>query len=490
MRLTLPETAMPQSSRVGEGVPPWQQELQKASAHFHIIGAWVAIIFDPLFAITDYLNIPEVWTEIFTLRLGVSVVTLITLWLYYNGKVNVYLLVAVPFALISLQNAYTYSLIESGDVLGHNLNYLALFLGAGLFVLWPWRYSVIAIGASFLTTLLFVAHNPAMQLSDLVIEGGLLLSTVAVFTMLLIQARYRLRISEIKAKLALKDNLSLTAAQKKEIEHQHRQLQEKTAALAASEAQVKAMNTQLEEKVQARTTQLQQANEEMDRLVYSLSHDFRTPLTNVKGLIHHARQCDNPARWSQLLDHMEQSTNRLDELQQDLINYAVYWNEHIDRKPVQVQEMVEQLWQQFGYAHNHSIELQLDPSLSAAWTFHTDQEKLRVVLYTLLSNSIRYQDAARNSTIRVSLEQVGEYVHLTIADNGIGIAEATLPSVCDMFFRGTNKSMGAGMGLYIAQNLMQQLGGTLLIDSVEGKGTQVMLQWPKRHVQPEQNREA
>lgn len=478
MRMTIPETTTLQSKHTSTQLPLWQQELQKASAHFHVVGAWVAIIFDPLFGITDYMNIPDVWAQIFNLRIGVSIITLITLVLYYKKKINVYLLVAIPFALISLQNAYTYSLIESEDVLGHNLNYLALFLGAGLFVLWPLRYSIIAIGASFLTTLLFVQHNPAMQLSDLIIEGGLLLAAVAVFTILLIHARYRLRTSEIKAKLALKHNLEVTAAQKKEIEHQHEQLREKTQALANSEAQVRMMNAQLEEKVKARTNQLQQTNQEMDRLVYSLSHDFRTPITNVKGLLAHARSCEDPATFHMLLQHMETSTNRLDELQQDMINYAVYWREAIEPHSINLMETIQGIWQQFSYAHQGQVELFFDPTKLDDWSLFADQEKIRVLLYTLLSNSIRYRATDEPPIIKVSMREVEQTYRIEITDNGIGIEADQIKKVTQMFYRGTNKSMGAGMGLYVAKGIAQQLGGSLEISSKAGEGTSVTVILP------------
>lgn len=468
-------------SHAMEAVQPsqWKAEMAKAARHFHVIGAWVAILFDPLFAVTDYFNIPNHWQEVFALRLSVSFITLLTLWLFKQGKVNIYVLVAIPFALISLQNAYTYSLIYANHLLGHNLNYLALFMGAGLFLLWPVRYSVIAIGLSFAATFFFVARNPHLHLSDLMVNGGLLLGTVAVFTILLIQARYRLRLSEIKAKLALQASLDVTEQQRDTLEKQHKELQKTTEALAISKAEIARINAGLEETVAQRTKALKQSNQEMDRLVYSLSHDFRTPITNVKGLISHALREKNPDMLHTMLRHMESSTNRMDELLQDMINYAVYWNETLQPGSINGKELIYSIWQQFDYAHENVMHLDLVPAEPAQWQLHTDREKLRVVMYTLISNAIRYRQPDTDGHLTISLQHTGDSVQLSFRDEGIGMAPDSADKVFDMFYRGTNRSMGAGMGLYIAKGIVNQLGGQISLTSTPAQGTTVTIALPR-----------
>ena len=114
----------------------WKAELEKASSRYHLMACWVAILFDPVFALTDYINIPENWELLLAIRVGVSFFILMTIVLQKKFNISTYKVVAVPFFLISLQNAFTYSLIGDEDLLGHNLNYMALFVGASMFVLW------------------------------------------------------------------------------------------------------------------------------------------------------------------------------------------------------------------------------------------------------------------------------------------------------------------------------------------------------------------
>lgn len=192
----------------------WKQELEVASSRYHITGAWIAIIFDPIFAITDYINIPHSWTQLLIIRLSVSVITLLTLWVRKPWNLPSYLVVMIPFVLISVQNAYTFSLIGVDDILGHSLNYIALLIGGAMFILWNWTYSVGVVVVSAVSTAIFLARNEAIVMDRFFVDGGLLLIVVAIFMIILIKARYDLTLKEIKARLALKKSNEALEEQK------------------------------------------------------------------------------------------------------------------------------------------------------------------------------------------------------------------------------------------------------------------------------------
>jgi class 3 adenylate cyclase len=181
----------------------WQEDLRKSSARYHVYCAWIAIIFDPLFGLTDYFNIPHAFKEVMLLRLGVAVVTLLALWAHSRRLISPEVLIFIPFLAISLQNAYTFSLIKIEDFTGHSLNYLALFIGGGMFILWRWYYSLAIIVISTIATSYFFQMNHHLNLQEALVNGGLLLMAVALFMFVLIETRYRLTISMIKSKIAL-----------------------------------------------------------------------------------------------------------------------------------------------------------------------------------------------------------------------------------------------------------------------------------------------
>lgn len=112
----------------------WKPELEKTSSRYHYIAAWAAIVFNPIFAVTDYYNVPADWKSLLIIRLTVSLITAIALVTSKKNSWPSYGVVSIPFILISLQNAYTYSLITEDHLLGHNLNYIALWIGAAMFL--------------------------------------------------------------------------------------------------------------------------------------------------------------------------------------------------------------------------------------------------------------------------------------------------------------------------------------------------------------------
>ena len=197
----------------------WKPELEQASSRFHITIAWVAVILDPVFALTDYINIHDQWKSMLVIRISVSMITLASLLLRDKFKLSSHLIAAIPFLLISLQNAFVYRFIGVDHILGQNLNYMALLLGAGMFVLWRWEYSAVMILVSALATGFFLSLNPALSVNQFSVNGGLLLAAMGLFAGVLIQTRYNLVIKEIRARLALKASNEAIRLQAQEIKH-------------------------------------------------------------------------------------------------------------------------------------------------------------------------------------------------------------------------------------------------------------------------------
>jgi signal transduction histidine kinase len=102
-----------------------------------------------------------------------------------------------------------------------------------------------------------------------------------------------------------------------------------------------------------------------------------------------------------------------------------------------------------------------------------DPEKLRMVIENLLGNSIKY--TTNYGKIEIKLSKKGDFVIFSIKDNGVGIPLEQHGRVFDKFFRSDNivkyQTEGTGLGLYIAKNIIEQLGGKIWFDSVEGLGS-------------------
>ena len=130
------------------------------------------------------------------------------------------------------------------------------------------------------------------------------------------------------------------------------------------------------------------------------------------------------------------------------------------------------------------ISLDLDPAGAPATT---DPDRLRIVLVNLLLNGChavnghrRATDAATNETppslVSLTTRVDGDRVRLVVADNGAGIAPADLARIFDPYF--TTKRGGTGLGLPIAKNIVEGLGGTITVASAPGRGTQIQIDLP------------
>lgn len=205
----------------------WQRELEKAALKYHIMGAWMAIIFDPLFVITDVINIPDHWRLMLVIRICVSLITLIALRFWRQFKLQSHTLIAIPFIAIAIQESFGYTLIDNQQVLAHSVNFVALLIGGGMFIIWKWQYSIIICLITFASTFLFAFTNPKIEIASFIVRGGFLLFTVACFMIFLIQTRYNLTLKEIKARLALVDT-------NKELEEQKNIIQDKNQRITSS----------------------------------------------------------------------------------------------------------------------------------------------------------------------------------------------------------------------------------------------------------------
>lgn len=271
----------------------WMPELEKASQRYHTIACWAAIIFDPIFAITDFINIPAHAPLLLAVRLAVSWIILCGLILGQRLKWSTYAIVSIPFITISFQNAFTYSLIGESNLLGHSLNYMALLVGAAMFVLWPWVYSLIIVLISIVATAFFVFNNPQLAWDEFLLNGGLLLFVVALFMMALIQTRYNLSVREIKARIALARSREEIRAQAEEI---------------------RSINENLESIVLKRTLELERKNKALEEYAFINAHKLRSPVASLLGLINLMSKADLNGDAQPIMQHMIKSGDTLDEV--------------------------------------------------------------------------------------------------------------------------------------------------------------------------------
>ena len=223
--------------------------------------------------------------------------------------------------------------------------------------------------------------------------------------------------------------------------------------------------------------ELVKINKELDSFVYSVSHNLRAPLMSVLGLLNLVKKddCDTPEVFLSMMEH---SIHKLDDTLKEILDYSRNARNEIVGEEVNVKGLVEDSIERLKYlAGSEKIEKQLD--IDGRLLFHTDGSRLAVVFNNLLSNSIKYRDPnKRNQFIYISIGITGESLNIIFSDNGIGIREELIPRIFNMFFRATEKSDGAGLGLYIVKETIEKLGGTIQVKSALGEGTEFNIMLP------------
>lgn len=274
-----------------------EHELETTASKYHLIAAWVAVIFDPVFAITDYINIPQGWKELLVIRLGVSAVTVVAILIRKRYVFSSFIIAFIPFILISVQNAYTYQFLDSNGLLGQNLNYMALLVGAGMFVLWRLRYSLLVVAVSCLTTFWFIYINPNLTMAEFLQKGGLLLIVTAIFMVVLIRTRFNLTIREIEARVALKISND-------EIQRQA--------------TEIRSINENLERVVWQRTNDLEKRNKALQESAFINAHKLRSPVANILGLTNLFTKLKLNGEGATINKHLQQSAKNLDKIVNDI----------------------------------------------------------------------------------------------------------------------------------------------------------------------------
>ncbi len=224
--------------------------------------------------------------------------------------------------------------------------------------------------------------------------------------------------------------------------------------------------------------QLLKANRELDRFVYSVSHDLRAPLSSISGLIQLIEKSNNSGDVIQYLDLMKGRIQRLDQFIHDIINFS-----RNERSPRQLEEInITNLIQETFEALKNipgADAIQLENNLHPGMTITVDRMRLEMILSNLISNAIQYRDVRKESSfIKFSFQPGTDGIVIFIDDNGIGINPSHQPNVFNMFYRATENSKGSGLGLYIVKEAVEKMGGTIALNSVEGAGTRFTLVLP------------
>jgi PAS domain S-box-containing protein len=227
--------------------------------------------------------------------------------------------------------------------------------------------------------------------------------------------------------------------------------------------------------------ELLRTNTDLDNFIYTASHDLRSPIVNLEGLIlmlqrNLTTQLD--AQNQQLLDMMNTSIGRLKRTIDGLTDITRIQKEDEQRETILIPELLQEVKQDIhSMLEESGAQLDLDlqiPSLEFA------RHNLRSILYNLLSNAVKYRKPDEALHIKIATYLQESYTVLSVEDNGLGISEANQTKLFSMFKRFHSHVRGSGIGLYLVKRIIENAGGKIDAQSQEGVGSRFCVYFPQQ----------
>lgn len=224
--------------------------------------------------------------------------------------------------------------------------------------------------------------------------------------------------------------------------------------------------------------EIEKRNFELNQISDRTFHDMREPMVALLGLVQMLRDETESESAEYLLNLAEASVKRLDNFSLSLAAYVrgiqkEFVIEEIDGKTF-FDELLLSLEDLEG---RDRVELNIcNKSIENSPTIKYDREKLSLILKNLISNAVKFRDIDKEiSKVEVAYRVKNNRTLIMVRDNGMGISPSVMKNVTKMFFRGSQKSTGVGLGLYMVRTLLEDSGGHLRIQSKEGEGTTIYL---------------
>ncbi len=236
--------------------------------------------------------------------------------------------------------------------------------------------------------------------------------------------------------------------------------------------------------LRANNEELTRVNVDLDSFIYTASHDLKGPITNIEGLLQ-ALADELPVEARQrppvndILAMLTKSVERFQHTIGQLSDVAKLQREHglasalVPLAPV-VRDVALDL-APLVRAAGARLDLALEDQVAVRFL----EKNLRSVVYNLLSNALKYRDSGRPPQVSLRAYPDGQYVRLTVRDNGLGIDAAGQRRLFGLFERLHDHVEGSGIGLFMVKKMVENAGGRILVASEPGVGSTFTVLLPR-----------
>ena len=216
-----------------------------------------------------------------------------------------------------------------------------------------------------------------------------------------------------------------------------------------------------------------------NEFISSVSHELRTPLTAIKGWSETvAAMYGDVETFKKGMRVINSETERLSQMVEELLDFSRIQDNRLTLVMDTIDILAELgetmlIYQERARALGITLNYYEPKDLPFVYG---DKNRLRQVFINIVDNAIKYSD--KGDTVSVEAYEENNEICISVSDTGIGISKEDLPKVKTKFFKANQTRRGSGIGLAVADEIIQRHGGTLTINSEEGVGTTVMITMP------------
>lgn len=241
-----------------------------------------------------------------------------------------------------------------------------------------------------------------------------------------------------------------------------------------------ALNASLEQKVAARTQQLEMVNKELEAFTYSVSHDLRAPLRIIDGFANILlEECKGKLGEDGIrtLDVIKSNAQRMGQLIDDLLNLSRLGRKDLVLSPVDMNKLVSVVLEEMQL-HNKPVTIDLKPLVPA----YCDHRLIKQVWVNLISNAVKYSGKQEHSMITIGCREGDNHETIYyVQDNGVGFDMQYAEKLFGVFQRlhKQNEFEGTGVGLALVQRILVMHNGKIWAHSEPGKGATFFFSLPE-----------
>lgn len=224
---------------------------------------------------------------------------------------------------------------------------------------------------------------------------------------------------------------------------------------------------------------VEKKNLELDAFFYRVSHDLKGPINSLLGLDMIVSEEVKDETTQEYLGMYRVQIQRINQILDGLIKVTRMSHTTEKAEPVEFEQLIEECLKSYQFMTNYS-RIDFEVNIGQNIDYRAEWALVNTIIQNLLENAIKYARIKKNTPkILISAKEHKGTISISVEDNGLGIEKEQQERIFEMFYQPDRKQSGVGLGLYIIKRAVEQLEGTIKLESEPGVGSKFMVILPK-----------